>query len=139
MSARGNGRWFCMAVRIICESAELAVECLQAAQAIGLRSEPEVATDWLRPRPRSTRRAAVRSGLSETPALEQLVEIGHVARAQSARVVLAQPRRDAEAERLRQVALDLGVSAVAEIEPLIGALRCSSRRRQPVDGHAARC
>jgi hypothetical protein len=112
-----------MAVRIICESAELAVECLQAAQAIGLQVEPEVAPDWLAATTQALSAGACGVACCDTPALERLVEIGHAARLHQRSVVLASLAREAGAERLREVALDLGVTAVAEIEPLVSALR----------------
>jgi hypothetical protein len=112
-----------MAVRIICESAELAVECLQAGQTIGLAVEPEVATDWLATATLALAQAACGVACCEAPAIERLAELGHAARSTKRGVVLVSLARGADAERLRQVALDLGVSAVAEVEALVSALR----------------
>jgi hypothetical protein len=112
-----------MAVRIICESAELAVECVRAAQALGLAVEPEVAEAWLAPAIASTAAGACGVVCYDAPAIEQVVELGHAARSARNWLVLACLAPGAEAERVRQVARDLGISAVAEIEPLMSALQ----------------
>jgi hypothetical protein len=112
-----------MPVRIICESAELAVECLRAAQAIGLAIEPEVATDWVQAAARALADGPCAAVCCDAPTLERLVELGHSARANKHTLVLASLAQSADADRLRQVASDLGVSALSEIEPLVSALR----------------
>jgi hypothetical protein len=112
-----------MAARIICESAELAVECLQAAQAIGLDAAPEVAAEWLQASGEPGRGGAVLGvALVEAPALEQLVQLGELARSSKRNCVLAILTPGADSERLRHAALDLGLTAVAEVEPMISGL-----------------
>jgi hypothetical protein len=108
-----------MAVQIICESAELAVECLQAAQAVGLEVEPVVAEDWLTT---ALELSATAIAVSQAPTLEQLVELGDAARRSGRTSVLASLADGPEARRLREAALDLGLTAVAEIEPLLCVL-----------------
>jgi hypothetical protein len=109
-------------VRIICESAELAVECLQAAEGVGLLVEPEVTSDWLKAAIAVSGVAPLALALCDPPTLEQTVELSHAARREKRPMLLASLAVGQDADRLRQAALDLGVTAVAEIEPLIAAL-----------------
>ena len=82
-----------MAVRIICESAELAVECLRAAQAIGLAIEPEVAADWVQAAIARARRRPVRAWSVATPRRSSGWSSSGTARAPSKRSAgLGQPR-----------------------------------------------
>jgi hypothetical protein len=111
-----------MVVRIICESAELAVECLQAAEVVGLAVEPEVAGDWLDAATGKPGTNPLVVALCDAPSLDQLVELGHFARGEKRGSLLACLGRGAQADWLRQAALDLGVTALSEIEPLIAAL-----------------
>jgi hypothetical protein len=111
-----------MAVRIICESAELAVECLQASQAVGLAAAPEVASDWLAAAADAFARAPAAIALIDAPTLDQLVELGLAARSARRLAAIAILGRGQVAERLRQAALDLGVTAVSEIGPLVSTL-----------------
>lgn len=111
-----------MVLRIICQSAELALECLQAAQIVGLEVAPEVAESWLAPALAALRDERLAIALSEAPELDALIELGTTSREAGHSAVLALVERSAHAERLRQVALDLGISAVCEVEPMIAAL-----------------
>jgi hypothetical protein len=111
-----------MAARIICESAELAVECLQSAQANGLAAAPEVAEEWLAAAADARAAPASAVALIEPPTLEQLVELGLLSRAAKRPLAIAILSRAAEAERVRQVALDVGLSAVCEVAPLLSVL-----------------
>jgi hypothetical protein len=111
-----------MAARIICESAELAVECLQSAQAHGLSAAPEVAEDWLAAAADARAAPASAVALVEPPTLEQLVELGLFTRAAKRPLAIAILSRAAGAERVRQVALDVGLSAVCEVAPLVSVL-----------------
>lgn len=109
-----------MAVRIICESTELAVECLEAARALGLSLETEVTLDFLAAA--ATARGTTAVALSEAPSLEQVVELGQLARSAKRPIVLAVVSRGVDAERMRQVALDLGLTALPEVEPTLATL-----------------
>jgi hypothetical protein len=111
-----------MTFRIICQSAELAVECLQAAQVVGLEVAPEVSEDWIALAQTGLRAGRLAIALSEAPELTALIELGHASRETGHGTVLALVERSAHAERLRQVALDLGITAVHEVEPLMAAL-----------------
>lgn len=111
-----------MPVRIICESAELALECLQAAQAVNLVVEPEVATDWCAQALAAAGSGPIAIAISDPPALEQLVHLGLAARAERRATLLASLAQGAGATWLRQAACDLGVTALAEVDPLVSAL-----------------
>lgn len=111
-----------MAARIICESTELAVECLQVGQSLGLTVAAEVQHDWLGEARRTLLTGTCAVALVSPPTLDQLVELGHAARASGQRVLLASLARGRQSEWLAQAALDLGVTALAEIEPLMCAL-----------------
>ncbi|HMI91313.1 MAG TPA: hypothetical protein VK509_08115, partial [Polyangiales bacterium] len=98
------------------------MECLQAAQIVGLEVAPEVSEDWIALAQSGLRTGPLAIALSEAPELAALIELGHASREAGHGTVLALIERGAHAERLRQVALDLGITAVAEVEPLIAAL-----------------
>lgn len=98
------------------------MECLRAAQAVELAAEPEVAPDWMGAAAAALAEGATGLALIEPPSLAQLAELGQQVRDRRAACVLAALSRSADAERLRLVALDLGVTAVAEVEPLMSAL-----------------
>jgi hypothetical protein len=108
-----------MAVRIICESPELALECLHAAEAVGLTVEPIVAEAWLTAVMEHTAAAVA---LVSAPTLEQLVLLGDAGQRAGRPVALASLAPGAEGRRLRDAALDLGITALAEIEPLLSML-----------------
>jgi hypothetical protein len=110
-----------MPVRILCASAELAVECLEGAGRIGLAVEPEVHADPIACV--AGIRGPIAIALVEAPSLDRLVELAHAREASGGALLLAVLERSLQAERLRQVALDLGITALAEIGPLIAAVR----------------
>lgn len=111
-----------MAVRIICESAELAVECVQSAQSLGLTVAAEVQADCVTCAIAELSTAPCALVTVGPPTLEQLVELGHAARGAQQHVVWASLAQGREARWLAQAALDLGVTAVCEIDPLASAL-----------------
>jgi hypothetical protein len=109
-----------MPVRILCDCAELAVEALRAAELIGWQVETEIAGD-----PIAAALAADSSnplGIAQVaaPTLEQLVALGH---RRLPKLTLAMLERSHTAARLRDVALDLGITAVTDVAPLLAALR----------------
>jgi hypothetical protein len=110
-----------MPVRILCACAELAVECLEGARRIGLTVEPEVHADPIASA--AGARGPIAIALVEAPALERLVELGHGREANGSLLILAILERSLQAERLRQVALDLGITAVTDVGPLLAAAR----------------
>ncbi|MFI5307429.1 MAG: acetate--CoA ligase family protein [Polyangiales bacterium] len=108
-----------MAVRIICESPELALECLQAADAVGLAVEPIVAEAWLSA---AIEQAAAAIALASSPSLPQLVVLGDAAQSAGRPIALASLAPGSDGRRVRDAALDLGITAVAEIGPLLSVL-----------------
>jgi hypothetical protein len=108
---------------ILCESPDLAVQCLAAAQRIALDSAVSVESD-LRAAALATLEAGRPLGLVylNPPPLSELVEIAHVARARGARVALALPAPSEARRALLDVAAELGLCAVAELAPLAAAL-----------------
>jgi hypothetical protein len=111
-----------MVVRIICESTGLAVECLQAGQVLGLAVETDVRADWLPAAVATLGSAACAVALESALSLEQAVELGHAARSAKHPVFVASLAGGRQAEWLRRAALDLGVTALPEIEPLLSGL-----------------
>lgn len=112
-----------MPVRILCDCAELAIECLRAAQQLDWPIETEIASDPLEAARAADPKDALGIAVVAAPPLEQLVRLGH---ARLPRLALAMLERGPAADRLRDVALDVGVTAVGEIEPLLAALRLLS-------------
>lgn len=113
-----------MPARILCASAELAVEALRAAELIGWKVETEIVSDPIRAAlsvaPASEGSSTLGIALIAAPTLEQLVELGH---RRLPRLALATLERTHPAARLRDVALDLGITTVTDVGPLLAALR----------------
>ncbi len=113
-----------MPARILCASAELAVEALRAAELIGWKVETEIASDPIHAALSVDSSAdgsrTLGIALIAAPTLEQLVELGH---RRLPRLALATLERTHPAARLRDVALDLGITTVTDIGPLLAALR----------------
>ena len=111
-----------MPVRILCDCAELAVEALRAAEQLGWKVETEIASDPIRAALRAEPAATATLGIAvvAAPSLEQLVELGH---RRMPRLALAMIEHSHQAARLREVALDLGISTVTDVAPLLTALR----------------
>lgn len=108
--------------RILCDDAELAVECARAAAALALRLAPEIAEDAV-----DQARALVAGGrvalaLARPPSLAALTQLAARSREAGTPVpvaVLAPP--DAQ-RRTLTVAADLGLVAVREVRPLLSAM-----------------
>jgi hypothetical protein len=104
---------------IVCESSDLAAQCLAAAQHIGLDVEPIVDE-----KPCSAALPLISAGRDtaivylKAPALDDLVELSHAARGRSQRVALALPAPSDDQRILLEVAGELGLCAVIELEPL---------------------
>jgi hypothetical protein len=109
-----------MPARILCASAELAVEALRAAELIGWKVETEIASDPIGAAVSSDGARTLGIALIGAPTLEQLVQLGH---RRLPRLALATLERTHPAARLRDVALDLGITTVTDIGPLLAALR----------------
>ena len=111
-----------MAVRIICQSTELAVECLRAAQRIGLAAEPEV-HERIWPAAEGALQTGDTGVVSvEPPELDDLIRLGSTAREHGRWGIVAVLDRSEAARQVRDVALDLGLCAVDEVDPLASAL-----------------
>ncbi|MDD9932589.1 MAG: acetate--CoA ligase family protein [Myxococcales bacterium] len=112
-----------MSVRIVCDSPELAVECLEGARAIGLASEPSAAENWLAEAAAALARdPIVAAVIADRVTLSQLVELAHAARQSRSRAAIALVSSEPDTERLRDAALDLGITALPEVDPLLSAL-----------------
>jgi len=109
-----------MPVRILCDCAELAVECLRVAEQIGWKLETEIASDPIDAALRAEPARVLGIAMVAAPTLEQLVALGH---RRTPHAVLAMIERSHQAARLRDVALDIGITAVTDVEPLLAALR----------------
>ncbi|MGD8862905.1 MAG: acetate--CoA ligase family protein [Myxococcales bacterium] len=120
-----------MGIRIICDGAEIAVETLQAAEAIGLDAAPEVAEAWL-----ATASEALQPGglvglaVTALPALDDLVELAELARTRGAHAAMTIVAEGPPGQRTVDVARDLGIAAVGEVEPLVAALQLLRTRAQ---------
>ncbi len=134
--------------RIICESSELAVECANAAQQIGLAVEPLISRDPFREAAQSVKKGEpVAIVLVQSPTIEQLVQVRVSAQPrgrQISEICLAVLESSPEARRLLEAAGDLGITALREIRPLMAALAllragapspwsCSIRQLPPAD------
>jgi hypothetical protein len=108
-----------MSWAIVCESSDLAAQCLASAQHIGLAVEPVVDE-----KPCAAALSLIGAGRStavvylRAPALDDLVELSHAARGRPQRVALALPAPSADQRILLEVAGELGMCAVSELKPL---------------------
>lgn len=109
-----------MSVRILCDCAELAVEALRCAQQVGWQVETEISSDPIRVVTQAPAGGMLGIAMTTAPSLEQLVQLGHHP---FPGLVMAVIERSHQAARIRDVALDLGVTAVTEVAPLVAALR----------------
>ncbi len=108
---------------ILCDEAELAVECARATDRVGVDAEPAID-----PRPLSRARSALEDGdrvavaLAGPPPEDALVALADAARERGVTVPLATVAERETAERARCVGLDLGLAAVTEVEPLVSVI-----------------
>ena len=109
-----------MPARILCDCAELAIECLRAAEQIGWQVETEIASAPIEAALGAGARGALGIAMVAAPSLEQLVQLGHRG---TPRLALATLERSHQAARLCDVARDIGVTAVTDVGPLIAGLR----------------
>ncbi|HEX7477995.1 MAG TPA: acetate--CoA ligase family protein [Polyangiales bacterium] len=108
---------------IVCESAELAVQCLHLAQQLDLAVQPSVETDWLRAtREQRASGQATAVLLLRVPKLSELVELAECAHGTSAALVLGVVGAEPGRKLVLDAAGDLGLIAVSEIRPLLAAL-----------------
>lgn len=108
---------------IVCDSTELAVECLHAAGEVSLPVDTEVADRWLPAAAAALDRAgAAATAVAATPSLSELVEVAHAARYGRRAAVVAILSRAPDVDRVARAAGDLGLVVVPEIGPMIAAL-----------------
>lgn len=109
--------------KIVCDSTELAVECLHAADAIALPIDTEASERWLASATAALDRAgSVAVAVAGTPSLEDLVELAHAARYGRRMAVVAVLARQPEVDLLATAAGDLGVAVVSDVGSLVAAL-----------------
>ena len=114
-----------MSWAILCESSDLAVQCLAAGQAIGLSVTTAVseATELRADAQKQLARGVPTALVFLTdPSLDDLVELSHAARESAQPVALCLPGHGDETRVLLEVAGELGLCAVGELRPLVAAL-----------------
>ncbi|MGE0785874.1 MAG: acetate--CoA ligase family protein [Sandaracinaceae bacterium] len=113
-----SARWL-----IVCDDAELAVECARVAATLGIETEPAID-----PRPVSRARSAVLDAapvavaMASPPSFEELVTLADASREVGRAVPLAVICDPYASRRARLFAGDLGLPAVDEVEPLLSAI-----------------
>ena len=111
-----------MSWAIVCESSDLAAQCLAVAQHIGLAVETLVDDT-----PRAAALRLIAGGRAtalvylKPPELSDLVELAQAARGRAQRVVLALPTPSDDQRILLEVAGELGLCAVRELKPMCAA------------------
>jgi hypothetical protein len=112
-----------MSWAILCESSDLAVQCLAAAQQVDLDAAPSVESDLREAGVRSVQAGRATALVYLTPPpLADLVELSHAARGKPMPVALALPAPTDARRALLAVAAELGLCAVTELRPLLAAL-----------------
>jgi hypothetical protein len=112
-----------MTWRILCESPDLAVQCLAAARELEHEIRSELASDPCRAAlPLLAAGEAVAIVLLSTPELTALVELATAARGRAQPLVLALPVPSAANTTLIDAAAELGLYAVRELRPLLALL-----------------
>lgn len=114
-------------MQVLCETTELAVECLHLARAIELSVEPEVPTsEWTEAAKAAKTahhdRTPLGIALKGCPSLESLVAVAEAQVARGRRVVIACTGLAGEELTRLGAGADLGLAMVTEIEPLLAAL-----------------
>lgn len=109
---------------IFCDEAELAVECARAAERVSIDAEPVIDPDPLaRARSAVEDEERVAVALASPPPETALVELADAVRgARVSTVPIAAVASERDARRAAEIAGDLGLASVTEIEPLIAAI-----------------
>jgi hypothetical protein len=108
---------------VLCDDAELAVECARAAAPLPISIEPRLVDDALeRARTSVERGANIAVALSRTPTPAALTRLAHKCRSDQVTVPLALVAPRAASERALRIAADLGLVALPEVRPLVSAL-----------------
>jgi hypothetical protein len=112
--------------RIVCDSPELALECLHRARAIGLDVETEASTKWVQDARTRLQSDDVAVCVAHSLDLEALVELAHAAGYGQRALTLCRIGTEARQKSLLPVARDLGIVAVDEVGALIAALQLAA-------------
>jgi hypothetical protein len=109
--------------RILCESPDLAVQCLTASRQLQLSIETQVEADpCQRVLGGSDANESLALALLSPPALGVLVELASLSRGRAQPLVLALPVPSERRTLAIDVASELGMYAVAEVRPLLALL-----------------
>ncbi|HET6337685.1 MAG TPA: acetate--CoA ligase family protein [Polyangiales bacterium] len=108
--------------RILCESPDLAVQCLTASRQLQLSIETQVEADPCKRALAHDASEPVAIALVNAPELGMLVELASASRGRAQPLVLALPVPSERRARVIDVASELGMYAVAEVRPLLGLL-----------------
>jgi len=112
-----------MSWAILCESSDLAVQCLAAGQQVELDAAPSVEGQLQEAALRSVHAGRATALVYLTaPPLADLVELSYAARGKPLPVALALPAPSEDRRALLAVAAELGLCAVSELRPLLAAL-----------------
>ncbi|MDD9940749.1 MAG: acetate--CoA ligase family protein [Myxococcales bacterium] len=112
-----------MAIRVVCESTELAVECLQIAQSVEVEVAPMVAgDDWLAAATTHPAEQMIAVALQAPPELSALVTLSETAASQRQRALVSIAAPDPYAQLVRGAGSDLGVCMACEVEVLVAIL-----------------
>ncbi|HKU39434.1 MAG TPA: acetate--CoA ligase family protein [Polyangiales bacterium] len=111
-----------MTWRILCESAELAVQCVRIAKGLSLDVRTEVVADPCAAALTDAEPPPLALALLRAPELARLVELAAVARSRTLPVALAAVVPSPERARLLDAASELGLCAVSELRPLCALL-----------------
>lgn len=114
-----------MKALVVCETAELAVACLQAGDRVGLALGTRVDKNWLRTLrdldPRQPRGLALQSA----PSMADLVRLSQLSHPQHPATIVSLVGTGEAHRQVFDVAGDLGIPVVAELQPLVAALALS--------------
>lgn len=108
--------------RILCDDAQLAVECARVAEPLDLPLQPSIDDRPLVRAAELVTEGSVAVALATAPSPHALVDLAFAARDAAAPVALAVVGDDEDAQRARVLAGDLGLAAVGEVEPLLSVL-----------------
>ncbi|HKP59253.1 MAG TPA: acetate--CoA ligase family protein [Polyangiales bacterium] len=111
-----------MTWRILCESPDLAVQCLSIAKLLPLQVSAEVESAPCQAALASDPGAAIAVVLLSTPELATLVELAAAQRGRGQLLVLALPVPSPQRARLIDAAAELGLCVVNELRPLCALL-----------------
>lgn len=116
--------------RILCDEAELAVECARRSETIGLSIDPGIEKDPIATAISSIDAGPVAIAMARPPASALLVELAAAARAKEVPLPIAVVAAGEDRRRALELAGDLGLVAVDEVAPLLAAMTLISAGAQ---------